>query len=64
LLREGLVEGGLSPSSIEVQCEEREAIFRGLELLGEDDLVVIHVDKVVPETLAIVRERAAQAVHP
>jgi cyanophycin synthetase len=62
LLREGLVEGGLSPSLIEVQCEEREAILRGLELLGEDDLVVIHVDK-VPETLAIVRERAAQAVH-
>ena len=32
---------------------------RGLDLLGEDDLLVIHADE-VPGTLAIVRERAVQ----
>jgi cyanophycin synthetase len=57
LLTEGLVEAGLDRSKIEVLYEEGEAINRGLDLLGEDDLLVIHADK-VPGTLAIVRERA------
>ena len=43
----------------EVLYEEGEAVNRGLDLLGEDDLLVIHADK-VPGTLAIVRERAVQ----
>jgi cyanophycin synthetase len=59
LLTEGLVEGGLDPARIEVLYEEGEAVNRGLDLLGEDDLLVIHADK-VPGTLAIVRERAVQ----
>ena len=57
--REGLVEGGLDPSRIEVLYEEGEAVNRGLDLLGEDDLLVILADK-VPGMLAIVRERAVQ----
>jgi len=59
LLSEGLVQGGLDPSRIEVLYEENQAITRGLDLLGEDDLLVIHADK-VPATLAAVRERAVQ----
>jgi cyanophycin synthetase len=59
LLTEGLVAGGLSPSAIEVKYEENEAINRGLDLLSEDDLLVIHADK-VPATLAVVRQRAVQ----
>ncbi|HKP14615.1 MAG TPA: cyanophycin synthetase [Gemmatimonadaceae bacterium] len=59
LLSEGLVAGGLDPSRIEVLYEEGEAVNRGLDLLGEDDLLVIHADK-VPGTLAIVRQRAVQ----
>jgi cyanophycin synthetase len=57
LLSEGLVQGGMDPSRIEVLYEEGEAIRRGLDLLGEEDLLVIHADK-VPGTLAAVRERA------
>jgi len=59
LLTEGLVEEGMDPQRIEVLYEEGQAIRRGLDLLGEDDLLVIHADK-VPATLAIVRERAVQ----
>ena len=59
LLSEGLVAGGLDPSRIEVLYEEGEAVNRGLDLLGEDDLLVVHADK-VQGTLAIVRERAVQ----
>jgi len=59
LLRQGAVAGGLEPSRIEVRFEENEAINRGLDLLGEDDLLVIHADK-VPSTLAAVRRRATQ----
>jgi cyanophycin synthetase len=59
LLSEGLVESGLDPSNIEVLYAEDEAINRGLDLLGEDDLLVIHADR-VPATLAIVRTRAVQ----
>src|SRR5689334_7010591 len=59
LLSEGLVDGGLDKSRIEVLYEEGEAVNRGLDLLGEDDLLVIHADK-VPGTLAIVRQRAVQ----
>jgi cyanophycin synthetase len=58
LLREGLIEAGLDPARIETLYEEDEAINRGLDLLGEDDLLVIHADK-VPATLAAVRRRAA-----
>ena len=39
--------------------EEGEAVDRGLDLLGEDDLLVVLADE-VPGTLAIVRERAVQ----
>ena len=53
------MRGGLDPAQIEVRYEEDEAIARGLDLLGEDDLLVILADK-VPKTLAIVRERAVQ----
>jgi hypothetical protein len=42
-----------------VKYEEDEAINRGLDLLTEDDLLVIHADK-VPATLAVVRQRAVQ----
>jgi cyanophycin synthetase len=59
LLREGLIEGGLDPSSIEIMYAENEAINHGLDLLGEDDLLVIHADK-VPATLDVVRKRAVQ----
>jgi cyanophycin synthetase len=60
LLTEGLIDGGLDGSNIEVLYEENQAINRGLDLLGEEDLLVIHADK-VPGTLAIVRERAVQS---
>jgi cyanophycin synthetase len=56
LLREGLVAGGLDPARIEVKYEEDEAINYGLDLLGEDELLVIHADR-VPATLAAVRKR-------
>jgi cyanophycin synthetase len=59
LLTEGLVAGGQAPSTIEVKYEEDEAINRGLDLLTEDDLLVIHADK-VPAALAAVRRRAVQ----
>ena len=59
LLTEGLVDAGMDPGRIEVLYEEGEAMRRGLDLLGEEDLLVIHADK-VPATLAIVRERAVQ----
>jgi cyanophycin synthetase len=59
LLTEGLIDAGLDRSRIEVWLEEHEAINRGLDLLGEDDLLVIHADK-VPATLAAVRSRAVQ----
>ena len=59
LLSEGLVDGGLDASRIEVLYEEGEAVNRGLDLLGEEDLLVIHADK-VPGTLAVVRQRAVQ----
>ncbi len=58
LLREGLLQGGLAADRIEVMYEEDEAINHGLDLLGEDDLLVIHADK-VPATLAAVRRRAS-----
>jgi cyanophycin synthetase len=57
LLSEGLRAEGMDDSRIEVLYEEHEAIKRGLDLLGEEDLLVIHADK-VPATLAVVRERA------
>jgi cyanophycin synthetase len=60
LLTEGLVAGGMDPERIEVLYEENAAINRGLDLLGEEDLLVIHADK-VPGTLAAVRERAVQS---
>jgi len=59
LLSEGLVSGGMDPKNIEVLYEENAAILRGLDLLGEEDLLVIHADK-VPGTLAVVRQRAVQ----
>jgi len=60
LLAEGLQQGGLPESSIEVKYEENEAIRRGLDLLADDDLLVIHADK-VPETLAAVRRYTTQS---
>ncbi|MDB4879146.1 MAG: cphA [Gemmatimonadetes bacterium] len=59
LLTEGLVAGGLEADQVEVMYEEDEAINRGLDLLGEDDLLVIHADK-VKATLEVVRGRAVQ----
>ena len=59
LLREGLVAGGLDPSAIEEVHEELDAVARGLDLLGEGDLLVIHADK-VPATLDVIRQRAVQ----
>ena len=49
----------MEASKIEVKYEENEAIHRGLSLLADDDLLVIHADK-VPETLAAVRQYAGQ----
>ena len=57
LLTEGLVAGGLDPSRVQVMYEEHQAINYALDLLKEEDLLVIHADK-VPGTLAVVRERA------
>lgn len=59
LLTEGLVQAGMEPDQIEVMYEEHEAINRGLDLLGEDDLLVIHADK-VKATLDVVKRRAVQ----
>ena len=59
LLAEGLVAGGLPRERIEVLYEEHEAILRGLDMIGEDDLLVIHADK-VKATLDVVRKRAVQ----
>ena len=59
LLREGLMAGGLAAERIEIMYEEDEAINHGFDLLGEDDLLVIHADR-VPSTLAVVRQRALQ----
>jgi cyanophycin synthetase len=59
LLTEGLVQGGMHPDQVEVMYEEDEAINRGLDLLGEDDLLVIHADK-VKATLEVVKRRAVQ----
>jgi cyanophycin synthetase len=61
LLREGLLDGGLDSASIEIRLEEHEAINRGLDLIGEDDLLVIHADR-VKATLAVVRHRAVQGI--
>jgi len=63
LLAEGLAQGGMDPSSIEVKYAENEAIHRGLSLLADDDLLVIHADK-VPETLAAVRQYTGQRGEP
>lgn len=60
LLREGLIDGGLDPSHIEIRHEESDAINRGLDMLGRDELLVIHADR-VPATLDAVRKRT---VHP
>ena len=57
LLSEGLVGEGYDPARIELLYQEGEAINRGLDLLGEEDLLVVHADK-VPGTLKIVRARA------
>jgi cyanophycin synthetase len=57
LLSEGLVQEGFDPAAIEILYQEGEAINRGLDLLGEEDLLVVHADK-VPGTLKIVRARA------
>jgi hypothetical protein len=42
---------------------ETDAVARGLELLGEEDLLFILADK-VPQTLALVRERLADERAP
>ncbi len=57
LLSEGLRSVGFPPSRIEVLYEEHEAINRGLDLLEDGDLLVIHADK-VKATLDAVRRRA------
>jgi cyanophycin synthetase len=59
LLTEGLVAAGMDPARIEVRYEENEAVTAGLDLLHEDDLLVVHADK-VPATLDVVRRRAVQ----
>ena len=59
LLLEGLVDGGLPRDRIEVLYAEEDAINRGLDLMGEDDLLVVHVDK-VQASLDVVRKRAVQ----
>jgi cyanophycin synthetase len=58
LLMQGLRAGGLDPSRVDIADNEIEGIHRGLDLVGDDDLLVVHANK-VPQTLAIVRERAA-----
>jgi cyanophycin synthetase len=57
LLKEGLLEGGMRPEQIDFAEDEQEGIRRGLNLIGDDDLLVVHANK-VGMTLSIVRERA------
>jgi cyanophycin synthetase len=59
LLMQGLRAGGIDPSNVDVADNEIEGIHRGLDLVSDGDLLVIHANK-VPQTLAVVRERAAQ----
>ena len=55
LVTEGLRAAGMPDDRILCIPRESEAVMRGLELLGEDDLLFILADK-VPKTLALVRE--------
>lgn len=55
LMTEGLRAGGMTEDRILFIPREEDAIARGLELLGDDDLLFILADK-VPKTLAVVRE--------
>jgi len=55
LMTEGLRSAGMPDDRILVIPSESEAVARGLQLLGEDDLMFVLADK-VPKTLALVRE--------
>jgi cyanophycin synthetase len=58
LVAEGLRTGGMAEHHIEIVPEETDAVARGLERLGEDDLLVVLADK-VGRVLAQVRAHAA-----
>ncbi|MDB4906667.1 MAG: cphA [Gemmatimonadetes bacterium] len=59
LIKEGLLEGGMTEGQVEFVQGEANAIERGFAMMQEDDIMVIHAEK-VPATLAQVR---AHAVH-
>jgi cyanophycin synthetase len=51
LLRDGLKQGGLNGKSVEIISDSAAAFKRGVELVGDGDLLVVIAEK-VPETLA------------
>jgi cyanophycin synthetase len=46
VIQSGLADMGVEPSRIEIVYSEREAVARGVERLGEQDLLVVLVDDV------------------
>jgi cyanophycin synthetase len=60
LIAEGLRAAGLPDERIVIIPAETDAVSTAIERVGEDDLVFILADK-VPKTLALVRERTADA---
>ena len=56
LIADGLRQAGLPDEKIVVIPTETDAVTRGIDLVGEDDLMFILADK-VPKMLALVRER-------
>jgi cyanophycin synthetase len=62
LMKEGLLEAGVSEDRIDFIPDEIDALKKGISLLGEEDMFVIIVDKVT-QTLALVRELLATPVN-
>jgi cyanophycin synthetase len=60
LLIEGLREGGLHGDQLETVANEAEAVARGMEILGEGELMVVLADS-VPAVLSLVRPHASGA---
>lgn len=61
-IKEGLLEVGISESSIEVIFDETEAVQRALSRMEENDLVVVLADD-VSAVLSYVRDHARDAAH-
>jgi cyanophycin synthetase len=60
LLREGMLAGGLDGDRLEIIRNGAAAIERGIQLVGEDELLIVIAEK-VPETLAAVCSHAVAA---